>query len=113
MPKTILWTDEFKAQVKRHARRYRKIFDDIENLADDLEAGPLHNANRLKGVGGAPVYRVRRANTSDRSGKSGGFRIIYFDATESIYLLDICVRKDCHQIPIPEIRRFLRGKTLD
>ena len=113
MSKTILWTNEFKAQVKRLSRRYRKIFDDIENLADDLETGPLHNANQLQGLGGAPVYRVRRANSSDNSGKSGGFRIIYYDATESVYLLDICVRKDCHQIPIPEIRRFLRGITLD
>jgi len=113
MSKTILWTTEFKAQVKRLSRRHRKVFDDIEKLADDLETGPLYDVNRLQGVGGAPVYRLRRANSSDNSGKSGGFRIIYYETANAIYLLDICVRKDCRPIPFPEIRRFLRGMSIE
>lgn len=113
MPKTILWTTEFKAQVKHLSRRHRKVFDDIEKLADDLESGPLHDANRLQGVDGAPVFRVRRANSSDKSGKSAGFRIIYYEAAKAIFLLDICVRKDCRPIPFAEIRRFLRGMSIE
>ena len=108
MTKSILWTPEFKRQVKRLSRKNRKVFDDIEKLADDLETGHLHNARRLQRVGGAPVFRVRRDNTSDRSGKSKGFRIIYFEGKASVYLLDICVRRDCPEIPVREIRRFLR-----
>ena len=99
MTKLIVWTPEFKREVKRLSRKYRKVFDDIERLVDDLETGHLHNAIRLQGVGGAPVFRIRRANSSDNSGKSKGFRIIYFEAPESIYLLDICVRKDCPRFP--------------
>ncbi len=32
MSKTILCTSEFKAQVKRLSRRYRKVIEDIESL---------------------------------------------------------------------------------
>lgn len=109
MKPTIIWTNEFKAQIRRLSRRYRKIYDDIESLATDLESGPLHNANRLQGVGGEPVFRVRRKNSSDSAGKSGGFRIIYYVAADSIYLLDICVRRDCPEIPVRGIRGFLLG----
>lgn len=38
---------------------------------------------------------------------------VYYEATKAIYLLDICVRKDCRPIPIPEIRRFLRGMSIE
>lgn len=113
MSKAILWTNEFKAQVKRLSRRYRKVIEDIEKLADDLETGHLHNAKRLQGVGGAPVFRVRRANSSGDSGKRKGFRVIYYEASNSIYLLEICVRKECQAIPLVEIRRFLRGITVE
>ena len=113
MTKSILWTPEFRTQVKRLSRKHRRIFDDIDKLTDDLEAGHLYAARRLQGVGGAPVFRVRRANSSDGSGKSGGFRIIFFESTKSIYLLDICVRKDCPDIPVREIRQFVRGMKDD
>ena len=85
MTKSILWTREFRTQVKRLSRKYRRIFDDIDKLTDDLETGRLYAARQLQGVGGAPVFRVRRANSSDSSGKSGGFRIFFFRVHE-VYL---------------------------
>lgn len=46
------------------------------------------------------AYKVRVANTSTKSGKSNGFRIIYYVVfEEKIYLLTIYSKKDSNNIP--------------
>lgn len=49
---------------------------------------------------GTAAYKVRVANSSTNSGKSNGFRIIYYVVIdEKIYLLTIYSKKDDNRVP--------------
>ena len=76
--------------------------DDIEKLVDLLKAGNFVG-DRLENINlpiNSAVYKVRIANTSTKSGKSGGFRVIYYLKTaDRIYLVTIYSKKDDNRIP--------------
>lgn len=100
----IIWSFRFEADVKYYFRkkRYTKILDDINKVVDELKAGNLVG-DRLENINlqnNSAVYKVRVANTSTRSGKSNGFRIIYYlKVNETIYLVTIYSKKDDNRIP--------------
>lgn len=49
---------------------------------------------------GTAAYKVRVANSSTNSGKSNGFRLIYYVVIdEKIYLLTLYSKKDDNRIP--------------
>ena len=100
----IIWSSRFEADIKFYFRkkRYTKILDDIDKVVDELRAGNLIG-DRLEDVkiqGESSVYKVRIANTSTKSGKSNGFRIIYYlKVADKIYLVTIYSKKDDNRIP--------------
>ena len=75
---------------------------DIKTVTDELEQGNLVG-DKLDGIPlkeGTAAYKVRVANSSTKSGKSNGFRIIYYVVIEEkIYLLSIYSKKDDVRIP--------------
>ncbi len=60
----------FERDLKRLARRYPQIRNDIEPIIDRLAAGETPG-DRVRGVQSI-VYKVRVANSDARRGKSGG-----------------------------------------
>ena len=96
----IIPTRNFNDNVEFYLRKkkYRKIYEDIKTVTDELEQGNLVG-DRLEGINapeGTAVYKVRVANSSANVGKSGGFRLIYYYVVikEKIYLLAIYSKKD-------------------
>ena len=86
-------------------KKYRKIIDDIASVLPYLESGILI---------GAALYKVRIANTSANVGKSNGFRLIYYVATEDeIYLLTIYSKKDDERIPTDDQIALIVGNVLE
>ena len=88
----IIRSDYFTKEFKRLAKRYRSLIDDYEAFLDNLRHNPL------QGDEIAPHMRkIRMAITSKGRGKSGGARVITFNALVSeqdgkIYLLLIYTR---------------------
>ena len=78
--------DSFTKQAKRLAKKYKRISEDLTDLqailTDDPKAGTALSHN---------CFKIRLQNSSTKTGKSGGFRIIYYylSPKTDIYLLSI------------------------
>ena len=82
----IVVLPEFASQFKKLAKKYKKIKSDVETLVEELTKNPesgilLHHS----------CYKIRVANSSIPTGKSGGFRVVYYflDTHKNIYLISI------------------------
>ena len=95
----IIPTRNFNDNVEFYLRKkkYKKIYDDIKTVTDELEQGNLVGV-KLEDINvpeNTAVYKVRIANSSANVGKSNGFRPIYYVMIEAkIYLLAIYSKKD-------------------
>lgn len=103
----VVHTKRFNARLKRLARRFPSILDEVDALKEDLKRGE-RPGDLYRGIGVA-VYRVRRANRSARTGKRGGFRITYYVHTEDmVALLAISQRRDAPYLSPYEIDQLLK-----
>lgn len=111
----IIWSSRFESDVKYYFRKkhYTKILDDIDKVVSELKDGNLVG-DRLDNINlqdNSAVYKVRIANTSTNSGKSNGFRLIYYlKVDERIYLVTIYSKKDDVRIPTDaQIAELING----
>ena len=112
MKTRVLQSRHFKSRLRRLARRYPAVLREVQILSDDLKRGE-RPGNRYQGVG-RPVYRVRRANPSGRSGKSGGFRITYYvHNTDTVLLMAITLRREAAHLSKYEVTQLLRDAGYD
>jgi len=73
---TVHYTDAFKRQLKRLARKYRQVRADLEPLIEQLQAGETPG-EQIQGVSYA-MYKVRLRNSDAQRGTSGGYRVVYY-----------------------------------
>lgn len=107
MATNVIHTKRFKSRLKRLARRFPSVLDEVEALTAELKRDE-RPGDLYRGVGHV-VYRVRRANPSGRSGKSGGFRITYYvHSSETVALLAIAQRKDSGYLSNYEIDQLVK-----
>ena len=105
----IIFTQEFKRNLRRLARKYRHIKSDITPLLKELEnaESPGDQIPRT----GYTVYKVRVANSDLQRGKSGGYRVIYSSKVSSapirIVLLTIYSKTEQGDIPVAKLERIL------
>jgi mRNA-degrading endonuclease RelE of RelBE toxin-antitoxin system len=80
------YTATFQRQLKRLARKYRRIRQDLDALTSQLRAGETPG-DRLQGTG-YTAYKARVRNTDAQRGTSGGYRVIYYivDADDILML---------------------------
>lgn len=103
----IVRSERFTKEFKRLAKRYRGLVDDYEAFLEGLKANPL------QGVEIAPrVRKIRMAITAKGRGKSGGARVITFNALISerdgrVYLLLIYDKADADSIKLNVVREIL------
>ena len=99
----VIPTRRFKKDTDFYIRKrkYLKILEDIKTVTDELSKGNLVG-DRLDDIEleeGTAAYKVRIANSSTNSGKSNGFRMIYYVVlNEKIYLLSVYSKKDDKRI---------------
>ncbi|XPV68000.1 MAG: type II toxin-antitoxin system RelE/ParE family toxin [Halarcobacter sp.] len=82
----IISLESFKKDVKKLYKKNKKLPQDLKTL------NQLLNENPKVGIElSSKLYKMRLENSSSKSGKSGGFRVIYYyiDEDENIYLLKI------------------------
>ena len=104
MPCEIIAVPEFSTQIKRLAKKYHLIKNDLLTLSKTLKNDPkagIHLFGRC--------YKIRLSNSSIPTGKSGGFRVIYYylDDANRIFLLDIYSKTERSTISDEVIRAIL------
>jgi mRNA-degrading endonuclease RelE of RelBE toxin-antitoxin system len=105
----IRTTRKFEKELKTLAKKYKKIAIDYEYLLNELEK---------KSTLGIPLghnfYKVRIANSSIPTGKSGGFRIITLVKIEKekIILLTIYSKSDKENITDSELISIIQSETI-
>ena len=107
----LRYTLAFKRQLKRLARKYRRIRTDINPILDEIAAGHMPG-DQVMGIG-ATVYKVRAPNSDAKSGTRGGYRMIYYLQTvDDITLLTIYSKSEQSDISTHDLRRILQDAGL-
>ena len=105
----LIATPEFKKSVKKLAKRYKQISKDLKSLEEEL------TQNNRAGIDlGDNCFKIRLQNSSVPTGKSGGFRVIYFFRQEdNIYLLDMYSKSDLDNIDEKKLVEILVSNGLE
>jgi hypothetical protein len=108
----IILDDPFKKEVKRLAKKYRSLKNDLEVLQEELLANPQTGVD----LGGG-LRKVRMAIGSKGRGKSHGARVITFTVVvaieeSEINLLTIYDKAERESISPKEIEVLLKEADL-
>ena len=104
----IEFAAEFKKDLRRLSRKYRRIRSDLQPILDALMAG-LTPGDQVPGIG-AVIYKVRAANQDAKTGKSGGYRVIYYLQTDTLrVLLTVYSKSERADITKAELQTILAG----
>ncbi|QSZ42376.1 hypothetical protein GJV85_09750 [Sulfurimonas aquatica] len=105
----IVPTPEFIKQVKKLAKSYKKIPDDLESLKTQLVQNPRAGTDL-----GNNCFKIRLKNSSIPVGKSGGFRVVtyYIDRDNTIRLLLIYTKTQKDNITDKELSEVLNNNNL-
>lgn len=105
-------SDYFATELKRLAKRYRGLADDYEAFLDSLKENPS------QGTEIAPkIRKIRMPITAKGRGKSGGARIITYNALVAeqegkIYLLLIYDKADASNIKMNVVKEIIKDLGL-
>ena len=106
LPIEIRVTPDFKKQLRKLEKRYRKIKSDLEPILMQIQMGEIVG-DRLQGID-AEVFKVRVRNSDTNRGKSGGYRVIYcLKLPECVVLLDIYSKSDRDDIEVNIIQDII------
>ena len=92
---TIYTLITFVKDVRRLHKKYKKLNQDLKQLNVQLQKNP--NAGIALG---SNLFKIRLANSSIPTGKSGSFRVVYyyFDGHQQLYLATLFSKKDLENI---------------
>ena len=103
----VVLTRPFKHSVKKLAKRYAHVKEDVRTAVEVLLQTPS------LGVvipGGSGVRKLRVRNTDLQKGKSAGYRLLYYvvdEPTGIIYLLLLYAKSDRSDITRRELEELL------
>lgn len=105
-PLQLNYSAAFLKQLKRLAKKYRRIEKDLRPVLDEIQAGQTPG-DQIQGTG-YTVYKVRVANSDAQRGTSGGYRMIYYVQTaDSRLLLAIYSKSEQSDIPADNIKHII------
>ncbi len=102
----IISLESFARDVKRLYKKYKQINKDLNVLQKVLEENPISGIHL-----GHSCYKIRLANSSIPTGKSGGFRIIYYylDRDSNLYLMAIYSKTELENISDERVLEILKN----
>jgi len=100
----------FATKLKKLAKKYKKIKSDLQELQKELISNPKigialqHNC-----------YKIRVANSSTPTGKSGGFRVVYYfvNKNNKVFLMTIYSKTQKENLSENELLELLKINGLD
>ncbi|MCY3916793.1 MAG: hypothetical protein OXG49_12340 [Chloroflexi bacterium] len=109
MRKLVVSIPDFDNQVKALSKpkKYPKLPSDLKSFKQKLSTGDIAS-KRARGVKSAPVFGARVEDSSTGVGKSGGFRVLYFESEDRYILLFIDRRRELDAWPSDTILRLLK-----
>jgi len=101
--------ESFNKDVKKLFKKYKQLPSDLKLLGDELSLNPKSGIELGNGC-----YKIRLANSSIPTGKSGGFRIIYYylDTQNNLYLMSIYSKSELENIDDKTVLNILRENNL-
>jgi mRNA-degrading endonuclease RelE of RelBE toxin-antitoxin system len=101
----IISLGSFVKDVKKLYKKYKGIVKDLQKLENELQEDPkcgIHLGNSC--------YKIRLKNSSVPTGKSGGFRVIYYyvDEEKNIYLITIYSKSELENVSDEKILNILK-----
>jgi mRNA-degrading endonuclease RelE of RelBE toxin-antitoxin system len=112
---TIKYSARFLKDAKRLKERknFRKIADDVKETEESLKAGK-DKGDLIPGLSVLQIFKIRQRNSSTNTGKSGGFRIIYYQMRENnvVIMLTIHSKTEQNNISKEEILEILKQENL-
>ena len=106
--KRVEFTPSFKKNLRKLARKYPHIRRDLDPVLKRLESGAL--MGDLIPKTSHSIYKARLANSDQRRGKRGGYRLIYLhQPPNKIILVTLYSKSDQSDIPAATIRRLVKG----
>jgi mRNA-degrading endonuclease RelE of RelBE toxin-antitoxin system len=108
----IVPTRQFEKDIKQYRKKFRDVADDVNEIVEELEKGNLIGdviPNLEMKDNNNNVVKVRIANSNTNSGKSNGYRLIYYaeKSDGTIYLLTIYYKKEKANITNKEIQELI------
>ena len=108
LPLKIRYSTEFKRELKRLHKRYKRIQKDVTEFIASIKT---HNfpGDVLQGIDAeAKVYKARVQNSDNKKGKSAGYRVIYaYYPPDTIFLVTIYSKSDQPDISTSEINSII------
>ncbi len=93
----------FEKDVKRLHKKFPKIKEDLQKVIKDITLNPTLGQEL-----GANIYKIRVANSSVPTGKSGGFRVItYYKSGEDLYLITIYSKTEQDSITTKKLQAII------
>jgi len=105
----VISLNSFGRDVKKLYKKYRQLPKDLKVLHKLLQEDPKSGIEL-----GNSCYKIRLANTSVPTGKSGGFRVIYYylDQKNNLYLMAIYSKTELENISEEKIVEILKTNEL-
>lgn len=88
----VIFSEPFQRELKRLAKAYRHIRQDVLPLVTQLENGETPG-DKLRNLVPYIVYKTRVKNSDAQRGKSGGYRVIYYVKTEETVMMLVIYSK--------------------
>ena len=105
----IISLESFGRDVKRLYKKYKKLPKDLKELQSLLQEDPRSGIELGNGC-----YKIRWANSSVPTGKSGGFRVIYYylDEDNHLYLMAMYSKSELENIKEEKLIEILKSNNI-
>lgn len=106
----IISLESFKKDVKKLYKKNKKLPQDLKKLNEVLFSNPKAGIELS-----SSLYKMRLENSSSNTGKSGGFRVIYYyiDEDENLYLLKMYSKTEIENIKEEVLIKILNSQDLN
>ena len=106
---TLLTLESFVKDVKTLHKKYKNVSSDLQQLKQILLNDPKAGVELSR-----HCYKIRLANSSIPTGKSGGFRVVYYylDSDNNVYLMSIYSKTDMENISEEKLLAILKENGL-
>ncbi|GAP98369.1 type II toxin-antitoxin system RelE/ParE family toxin [Leptolyngbya sp. NIES-2104] len=102
----IKTTAKFDRKLKKLAKRYQSIKQDLQTLLFQLQNGD-RPGDKVAGAN-YDIFKVRIQNSDNQKGKSGGYRIIYYvQVATTIILVTVYAKSDQENISADAIDEII------